>query len=48
MLTGITNVFDAGAKPAGRPYFVMELMDGIPSTQYGNAIQFDTPGRLQL
>jgi serine/threonine protein kinase len=28
----IARVFDAGATEAGRPYFVMEYVDGIPIT----------------
>ena len=28
----IAHVFDAGATSNGRPYFVMELVDGIPIT----------------
>ena len=30
----IARVFDAGATGSGRPYFVMELVDGVPITQY--------------
>ncbi len=30
----IARVFDAGATDAGRPYFVMELVKGIPITEY--------------
>ena len=30
----IARVFDAGATDAGRPYFVMELVDGVPITRY--------------
>jgi hypothetical protein len=30
----IAKVFDAGATETGRPYFVMELVRGIPITQY--------------
>jgi eukaryotic-like serine/threonine-protein kinase len=29
----IARVFDAGATPEGRPYFAMELVDGIPITR---------------
>ncbi len=29
---GIANILDAGATEAGRPYFVMELVNGIPIT----------------
>ena len=30
----IAQVFDAGATETGRPYFVMELVRGIPITEY--------------
>src|SRR5438477_10052840 len=30
----IAKVFDAGATETGRPYFVMELVRGIPITRY--------------
>ena len=30
----IARVFDAGATDAGRPYFVMELVRGVPVTSY--------------
>ena len=30
----IARVFDAGATEAGRPYFVMELVRGVPITEY--------------
>ena len=30
----IAKVFDAGATESGRPYFVMELVRGIPITEY--------------
>src|SRR3989440_7807924 len=30
----IAKVLDAGATPTGRPYFVMELVKGIPITRY--------------
>jgi serine/threonine protein kinase len=30
----IAKVFDAGATPQGRPYFVMEYVTGIPITDY--------------
>ena len=30
----IAKVFDAGATPAGQPYFVMEYVDGLPITEY--------------
>ena len=30
----IAKVFDAGADAEGRPYFAMELIDGMPITDY--------------
>ena len=30
----IARIFDAGATPKGRPYFVMEYIEGVPITQY--------------
>src|SRR5262249_5696218 len=30
----IAKVLDAGATPSGRPYFVMELVKGVPITAY--------------
>ena len=30
----IAKVLDAGATETGRPYFVMELVQGIPITEY--------------
>lgn len=31
---GIARVFDAGATPDGRPYFVMEYVEGLPITEF--------------
>src|SRR5262249_31588423 len=30
----IAKVFDGGVTPSGRPYFVMELVKGVPITDY--------------
>src|SRR5579863_4457605 len=30
----IARIFDAGATPNGRPYFVMEYIEGVPITLY--------------
>src|SRR4030095_13675626 len=30
----IARVFDGGATPSGRPYFVMELVKGVPITDF--------------
>jgi len=44
----IAKVFDAGATPFGRPYFVMELVKGIPITEFCDERQLDTRQRLEL
>jgi WD40 repeat protein/serine/threonine protein kinase len=44
----IAKVFDAGVDPAGRPYFVMELVKGLPLSRYCDEAKL-TPGqRLEL
>ncbi|MFW9894115.1 MAG: serine/threonine-protein kinase, partial [Candidatus Thorarchaeota archaeon] len=45
---GIAKVLDAGATETGRPYFVMELVRGIPITDYCNQAQLTTRQRLDL
>ena len=44
----IASVFDGGATDTGRPYFVMELMKGVPITGYCDANQLSTRERLEL
>jgi tetratricopeptide (TPR) repeat protein len=44
----IARVFDGGATDTGRPYFVMELVKGIPITQYCDANKLATRERLAL
>lgn len=44
----IARVFDAGATPGGRPYFVMEHVDGIPITEYCDRHKLTIHQRLQL
>jgi len=44
----IAKVFDAGATPFGRPYFVMELVRGIEITKYCDEVNLPTAERLQL
>src|SRR5579863_6599438 len=44
----IAKVFDAGATPTGRPFFVMELVRGIPITKYCDQANLPTADRLQL
>lgn len=44
----ICKVFDAGSTEAGRPYFVMELVHGVPITDYADAQHMTTRDRLTL
>ena len=44
----IAKVFDAGATEYGRPFFVMELVKGIPLTNYCDDHRLDLPARLAL
>jgi serine/threonine protein kinase/lipopolysaccharide biosynthesis regulator YciM len=44
----IARVLDAGTTADGRPFFVMELVKGIPITQYCDAHRLDVPARLEL
>jgi eukaryotic-like serine/threonine-protein kinase len=46
--TGIAKVLDAGTSEAGRPYFVMELVKGIPITTYCDEIHASVRDRLGL
>ena len=44
----IAKVLDAGATESGRPYFVMELVRGIPITDYCDREQLSIAERLEL
>ena len=44
----IARVFDAGATDTGRPYFVMELVEGVPITRYCDEHGLSLPARLEL
>ncbi len=44
----IARVLDAGATDSGRPYFVMELIRGIPITEYCDKSQLTPRTRLEL
>jgi serine/threonine protein kinase len=44
----IARVFDAGTTDDGRPYFVMELVKGVPITEYCDSHRLDLPARLSL
>lgn len=44
----IARVLDAGSTESGRPYFVMELVKGIPITEFCDEAGYDTRRRLEL
>ncbi|MFN0058690.1 MAG: protein kinase domain-containing protein [Planctomycetota bacterium] len=46
--SGIARILDAGQTDAGRPYFVMELVDGQPITRFCDSQQLSVRERLEL
>ncbi len=44
----IAKVLDGGATPSGRPYFVMELVKGLPITQFCDENRLTARERLEL
>jgi serine/threonine-protein kinase len=44
----IARVLDGGATDSGRPYFVMDLVRGLPITEYCDQNQLPAPKRLEL
>ena len=44
----IARVLDAGTTDSGRPYFVMELVNGVPITRYCDDAQLSPRERLEL
>lgn len=44
----IAKVLDAGTTAGGRPYFVMELVRGVPITEYCDAVSLPPRQRLEL
>src|SRR4051812_12573480 len=44
----IAQIFDAGATAQGRPYFVMEYIEGAPITQYCDGKRMTTNERLAV
>jgi serine/threonine protein kinase/Flp pilus assembly protein TadD len=44
----IAKVHDAGATENGRPYFVMELVQGVPITEYCDQCNLTTQERVEL
>jgi serine/threonine protein kinase/tetratricopeptide (TPR) repeat protein len=45
---GIAKVFDGGSTETGRPYFAMELVKGVPITEYCDTHRLSTDARLRL
>jgi len=44
----IARVLDAGLTPTGQPFFVMELVNGLPLTKYCDEARLTTRERLEL
>ncbi len=44
----IARVFDAGSTASGRPYFIMELVKGVPLTKYCDEHRLSPRERLEL
>jgi serine/threonine protein kinase len=44
----IAKVFDAGTTDSGRPYFVMELVKGVPITRFCDENRLTTRERIEL
>ena len=44
----IATVLDAGTTDSGRPYFVMELVRGVPITEYCDANHLTSPGTARV
>src|SRR5262249_29458163 len=44
----IARVYDGGTTDSGRPYFVMELVKGVPLTQYCDEHRLTPKDRLEL
>ena len=45
---GIARLIDAGSAPDGRPYFVLERVEGVPITAWAGARALGVEGRLRL
>jgi serine/threonine protein kinase/WD40 repeat protein len=44
----IARVLDAGIAPDGRPFFAMELVNGLPLTQFCDEARLETRQRLEI
>lgn len=45
---GIAKIFDAGTTQSGQPYFVMELVKGIPISQFCDLNKFSVRKRVEV
>jgi len=45
---GIARVVDGGMTAAGRPYFVMEFVEGVPITRFADEARLDLRARVAL
>jgi eukaryotic-like serine/threonine-protein kinase len=45
---GIAKVYDAGATETGRPFFVMERVDGVPITEYCDTRRIGVRERVRI
>ncbi|MBI4659051.1 MAG: protein kinase [Verrucomicrobia bacterium] len=46
--SNIAKVFDGGSTDSGRPYFVMELVQGVPITEFCDKNKLSTKERIEL
>lgn len=44
----IAKVLDAGVTPTGQPFFIMELVNGLPLTKFADEAKLTTNERLEL
>ena len=44
----IARIYDGGLTPAGQPFFVMELVQGVPLTEYCDEQRLTVKARLEL
>ena len=44
----IARIYDGGVTPAGQPFFVMELVRGVPLTEYCDTQRLTVKARLEL
>ncbi len=44
----IARIYDGGLTPAGQPFFVMELVHGVPLTEYCDRQRLSVKARLEL